>query len=99
MIKANLSNTLKVAAGFLIGLICLCLALKGIDFAIVRKIFLSVKIHYLLLFLSILILTVVGRSLLYYRFLSRKGKISLFSIFKGIMIGLYGKQLLPAASR
>jgi len=95
MIKANMSNTVKVAAGFIAGLICLCLAFKGIDFVIVRKIFFSVKIYYLMLFLSILILTVVGRSLLYFRFLSRKGKISLFSIFKGIMIGYMVNSFFP----
>ncbi|GEM_PF-2382740 len=95
LIKADFSNILKLAAGFLIGIICLCLALKGIDFTSVKKIFLSVKIHYVLLFLSILVLTVVGRSLLYYRFLSRKGRISLFSIFKGIMIGYMVNSIFP----
>jgi uncharacterized protein (TIRG00374 family) len=95
MIKKSLSNTLKLIAGFLIGLICLWLALRGIDFAVVKKIFLSVKLEYLILFLSILVMTVVGRSLLYYRFIGRIGKPSLFSIFKGIMIGYMVNSIFP----
>ncbi|MDQ7823480.1 MAG: lysylphosphatidylglycerol synthase transmembrane domain-containing protein [Candidatus Eremiobacteraeota bacterium] len=88
-------NWLKLSIGFLISAVCLFFALSGIDWAALSRIFLTVKIPFVLLFLLILCLTVALRSLIYYRFLGRQCRVSLPAIFEGLMIGYMVNSLFP----
>lgn len=93
--KIQRGTLLKLSIGIAISVICLVLALRGIDIASLVKIFKTVNIPYVILFLSILTFTTFLRSLIYYRFLKRLGKVSLFSMFEGLTIGYMVNSLFP----
>lgn len=91
----NRSMILKLMLGITVSLVCLYFALRGIDFQSLLDILKSVKVSFVILFLIILTLTVFFRALMYYRFLSRLKRVSLFSIFEGLMIGYMVNSLFP----
>lgn len=93
--KINRGTEIKISFGILISIICLYLALKGIDFTELIKIFKTVRIPYVLLFLLILMTTLLIRSFMYYRFLKPLNRVSFFSIFEGLIIGYMANNLFP----
>jgi glycosyltransferase 2 family protein len=93
--KITVSTALKFLFGLTISAVCLYFALKGINFHTLAGTFLMVKIPYLLLFLLCLMVAVLLRAAIYHRFLNRKGRAGLFSIFEGLIIGYMVNSIFP----
>src|SRR3972149_1780303 len=93
--KVNYRQTSKAIIGFLFTAVLLHLAFKKVDIRIVYDSLTQVRLTYIALSISFFFMSLLCRALLWKKILCGNEKAIFYSLFKSIVIGQMGNNILP----